>query len=89
MGVIRRPVIEDLSGLIQCLRTLLGLREMETLAVDLELALPSTTPLGYYGLQAFLAILGIVLPLGGNALGWGLPLVGSWPASSMGLLALL
>lgn len=89
LGVILRPFLEDLGGLVRRLRALLGLREPATLAVDLELTLPATTPLGYYGLQAFLAILGVVLPLGCNALGWGLPLVGSWPAWSMGLLALL
>lgn len=71
LAAILRPLLEDLGGLSQRLRTLLGLREPATLAVDLELALPATTPLGYYGLQAALAILGIVLPLGCNALGWG------------------
>jgi hypothetical protein len=89
VAAISRPLIEDLGGLIRRARAVLGLREPETLATDLELVMPATTPLGYHGLQALLGTLGIVVPLGCNALGWGPPLVGAWPAWSMGALALL
>jgi hypothetical protein len=84
------PLVEDVGGLVRRARAALHLREPARLEADLDLALPGTTPRGYYGQMAVLLVLGPAVPGGLNGLGVPVPVAGGpWPAWLMVALAVL